>query len=144
METHDRFVQAIREKLARENLSVRAAALRANLPVRSIQAIMEGHVPSIERAAEIAKALGICFHIGAPEGEAPASSADPELIGLLTERIVKAYEDGVVKITPRRAAELAAVAHNRVVDETEDRNDRLLRIGEYIAELRYKLSDKTG
>ena len=144
METHDRFVQVIKEKLARENLSVRAAALRANLPVRSIQAIMEGHVPSIERAAEIAKALGICFHIGVPGDKAPASSADPELIGLLTERIVKVYEDGVATITPRRAAELAAAAHNRVVDETEDRNDRLLRVGEYIAELRHKLSDKTG
>ena len=83
METHDRFVQAIREKLAQENLSVRQAALRAGLPVRSVQGILEGHVPSIERAAKVAKALGICFHIGAPGGEAPASSAEPKLIGLL-------------------------------------------------------------
>ena len=70
METHDKFVQAIREKLARENISVRQAALRAGLPVRSVQGILEGHVPSIERAAEVARALGICFHIGVLESKA--------------------------------------------------------------------------
>ena len=144
METYDQFVQVIREKRARKNLSVRQAALRANLPVRSIQAIMEGHVPSIERAAEIAKALGICFHIGAPGDEASASSADRKLISLLTERIMRVYEDGTARITPRQAAELASSAHNRIADEIEDRNDRLLRVGEYIAELRHKLLDKTG
>ena len=144
MEAYDGFVQAIKEKLARKNLSVRQVALRANLPVRSVQGILEGHVPSIERAAEIAKALGICFYIGAPGGKAPAPSADRKLIGLLTERIMKAYEECGVKITPRKAAELAVQAQDHIVDETEDRNDRLLRAGECIAELRHKLSDKTG
>ncbi|MEG9884662.1 MAG: helix-turn-helix transcriptional regulator [Hyphomicrobiales bacterium] len=141
---HDKFVQAIREKLARENLSVRAVALRANLPVRSVQGILEGHVPSIERAAQVAEALGICFYIGAPGAGTPASSADPELIGLLTERVMKAYEECGAKITPRQAAELAIQAHDRIIDETEDRNDRFVRADEYVPELRRRLSDGTG
>ena len=144
METHDKFVQVIREKLARENISVRAAALRANLPVRSVQGILEGHVPSIERAAEIAKALEICFHIGASRDEAPASSADPELIGLLIERIVKVYEECGAEITPRHAAELAAALYNRIVNETKDRDDRFFRVGEYTTELRQRLSKGTS
>ena len=123
---------------------MRQAALRAGLPVRSVQGILEGHVPSIERAAKVARALGICFYIGAPEGETPSSSAEPELIGLLAERIMRTYEECGADITPRKAVELAVMVHNRIVAETEDRTDRLFRVGEYIAELRRRVSDGTA
>lgn len=87
--------------------------------------------------------MGICFYIGAPEGKAPAPSAEPKLIGLLTERIVKVYEECGAEITPGKSTELAATAHNRIVDETEDRKDRFVRAGEYIAKLRLWLTSKT-
>ncbi len=143
METHDRFVRAIREKLERKNLSVRATTLRAGLPVRGVQGILEGHVPSIDRAAEVARALGIRFYIGALESGGLTSSVDPELVGILAERILKAYKEREAGITPRRAAELAVQAHDRIVNETEDKDDRFVRVGEYIADLRRTLLGET-
>ncbi len=47
-------------------MSVRFAAISAGLPVRSVQGILEGHIPSIERAAEVASALGLEFYVGPP------------------------------------------------------------------------------
>ena len=69
MSVHSEFVQVVRGRLKARNLSLRAAASRAGLPVRSVQGVFEGHVPSIERAAEICRALGLEFYIGPPRGE---------------------------------------------------------------------------
>lgn len=66
MTVFEEFVAAIRRRLAEQGLSARAAALRAGLPVRSVNGILEGHVPSVERAAEVAAALGLEFYIGPP------------------------------------------------------------------------------
>ena len=63
------FVETIRGQLARKGISVRAAAISGGLPIRSVQGIIEGHVPSIERAGEVAKVLGLEFYIGPPRGE---------------------------------------------------------------------------
>ena len=76
MGVYDGFVATIRQQLAQKNLSVRAAARRAGLPVRSVQGILEGHIPSIERAAAVADALGLDFYVGPPRSE-PASAAPP-------------------------------------------------------------------
>ena len=64
MDERERFVAAIRNWLAQENMSVRAAAMRSGIPVRSFQGIMDGQQPSIGRAAEICEALDIDFRIG--------------------------------------------------------------------------------
>lgn len=75
MTVFEHFVAAIRERLAEQGVSARAAALRAGLPVRSVNGILEGHVPSVERAAEVAAALGLEFYIGPPRAPtAPPSS----------------------------------------------------------------------
>ena len=66
MDERERFVAAIRNWLAQENMSVRAAAMRSGIPVRSFQGIMDGQQPSIGRAAEICEALDIDFRIGPP------------------------------------------------------------------------------
>ena len=62
---------------------MRAVAMRSGIPVRSFQGILEGQQPSIGRAAEICRALGLEFYIGTPRGEggsepsqAPAATAD--------------------------------------------------------------------
>ena len=68
---HAGFVTAIRERLAARKLSARAAASNAGLPARSVQGVLEGHVPSIHRAAEICEALDLEFYLGpAPQPRA--------------------------------------------------------------------------
>ena len=74
MTVFEEFVAAIRRRLAEQGLSARAAALRAGLPVRSVNGILEGHVPSVERAAEVAAALGLEFYIGPPRSPAEPPS----------------------------------------------------------------------
>ena len=75
MTVFEHFVAAIRERLSEQGVSARAAALRAGLPVRSVNGILEGHVPSVERAAEVAAALGLEFYIGPTRAAtAPPSS----------------------------------------------------------------------
>ena len=75
MTVFEHFVAAIRERLAEQGVSARAAALRAGLPVRSVNGILEGHVPSVERAAEVAAALGLEFYIGPPRAPAAPPSS---------------------------------------------------------------------
>ena len=61
---HAGFVAAIRERLKARKVSARAAASNAGLPERSVQGVLEGHVPSIDRAAEICRALELEFYLG--------------------------------------------------------------------------------
>ena len=57
--------------MGRQNASIRAAALRSGVPVRSLHSILnDGRVPSINRAEELCKALGLEFYIGPPRGDA--------------------------------------------------------------------------
>lgn len=81
MEIYDDFVKAIRDRLVQENLSARAAAARAGLPTRSVQGILEGHIPSIERAAEVASALGLEFYVGPQRSTEQAIRAEPKPAG---------------------------------------------------------------
>ena len=82
---HAGFVTAIRERLAARKLSARAAASNAGLPARSVQGVLEGHVPSIDRAAEICEALDLEFRLGPvrsrdePPGTARAGRDGPGL-----------------------------------------------------------------
>ena len=69
---HDRFVSLLREVLEIRGESVRSVALRAGIPVSSLQGVFEGKTPSIDRAAQICDALGLQFHIGPPRGKALA------------------------------------------------------------------------
>ena len=77
---HDGFVAAIRERLKARKVSARAAASNAGLPERSVQGVLEGHVPSIDRAAQICRALDLEFTLGpvragaATAGESPGAA----------------------------------------------------------------------
>ncbi len=66
MGAYETFVTTLREELGRRKLSIRGAASHAGIPVRSVQSVLEGHIPSIERAAQIAVAFGWEFYIGPP------------------------------------------------------------------------------
>ena len=79
---YEEFVAAIRHRLAEEGISARGVALRAGLPIRSVNGILEGHVPSVERAAEVAAALGLEFYIGPPRTPAAPPRAGVMIPGL--------------------------------------------------------------
>ena len=51
---------------AQSGESYRSIAMRAGIPVRSLMGILEGHAPSIERAAEVCDAIGQELYIGPP------------------------------------------------------------------------------
>ena len=51
---------------AQSGASYRSIAIRAGIPVRSLMGILEGHAPSIDRAAEVCEAIGLEFYIGPP------------------------------------------------------------------------------
>ena len=78
---HAAFAAAIRERLAARKLSARAAASNAGLPERSVQGVLDGHVPSIERAARICAALDLEFHLGPAGARAPAREQPPGASG---------------------------------------------------------------
>ena len=88
----ENFVKQILDHLDAERLSVRAAALKSSVPVRSFQSIIEGKQPSIGRAEEICRALGLEFYIGPPrEPGGTDSPATPDIVP--PERIPKAITD---------------------------------------------------
>ena len=51
---------------AQSGESYRSIAMRAGIPVRSLMGVLEGHAPSIDRAAEVCEAIGLELYIGPP------------------------------------------------------------------------------
>ena len=88
------FVATIREQLEQKNISVRSAAIQAGLPVRSVQGILEGHIPSVERAAEVASALNLEFYIGPPRLK-PEQKELPEWMDLLVDTLEEHLRRGL-------------------------------------------------
>ena len=77
------LVSSIHSARERGHLSVRAIALRAGMPVRSLQNVLDGHVPSISRAEEICAALGLELYIGPPRSTGSEISGVPDSPGLV-------------------------------------------------------------
>ena len=65
---------------AQSGESYRSIAMRAGIPVRSLMGILEGHAPSIERAAEVCDAIGLELYIGPPReiGDSQPSQHAPD------------------------------------------------------------------
>lgn len=57
--------------------SVREVGERAGVPRRSVQGLLDGHIPSLDRAAAIAAALGLELYIGPPRDSAPPAPVAP-------------------------------------------------------------------
>ena len=83
---HAGFVAAIRERLKARKVSARAAASNAGLPERSVQGVLEGHVPSIDRAAEICRALDLEFYLGPVRSRVQGRAELPAAAGPKTAR----------------------------------------------------------
>ena len=88
---HAGFVAAIRQRLKARKVSARAAASDAGLPERSVQGVLEGHVPSIDRAAEICRALDLEFTLGPVRAGAATGAESP---GAAKPRIALGDRDG--------------------------------------------------
>ena len=111
MPTHHDIARALQAHKEASGESYRSVAARAGVPTRSLTAILEGHAPSVDRAAAICDALGLEFYIGpprTPDAEPPALSRKP-----IEEAVFAPAED------PDFANVVAALA-----DEYQANNDR--------------------
>ena len=72
MRPSDQLAQYVRRAT-----SVREVGERAGVPRRSVQGLLDGHTPSLDRAADIAAALGLELYIGPPRGSAPPAPVAP-------------------------------------------------------------------
>ena len=72
MAAHETLAEALRRA------SVKEIALRARVPRRSVQGLLDGHIPSIDRAEKIAAALGLEFYVGPPRDAAKPGSDVPD------------------------------------------------------------------
>lgn len=62
--TTDRLKNLIETELKRQNLTDQEAAREARLPANAFRALRHGHRPSIDRADDLCRALGITMMIG--------------------------------------------------------------------------------
>ena len=110
MPMHHDIARALQAHKDASGESYRSIAARAGVPTRSLTAIIEGHAPSVDRAADICGALGLEFYIGPPRtpDAAPGPLGRPE-----AEPAFAPAED------PDFAAVVAALA-----DEYQANNDR--------------------
>ena len=77
--TTDRLKGLIEAELQRQNLTDQEAARDARLPANAFRALRHGHRPSIDRAAELCRAIGITMTIGKTStGEDAADIAENE------------------------------------------------------------------
>ena len=100
----------------RDQRQIPSIAKSAGVPRRSVQSILEGKVPSLTRAEEIASALGLEFYIGPPR-----ESSDSAVVAQITQDkrdIVDGQETGLVSL-PRYDIEASAghgaLAHDDAV-----------------------------
>lgn len=78
------FPGIIRRRLVQTGQSQHRAALDHGLPQDSIRSVLDGHVPGLDRAAAICRALDLELYIGPPRGDPPwgplaVSAGFPEL-----------------------------------------------------------------
>ena len=69
----DRLQSLIEAELKRQDLTEQEAAREARLPANAFRAVRHGRRPSVDRADELCRALGISMTIGA---EAPVTSGN--------------------------------------------------------------------
>ena len=94
MGTYQNFVEKVRYELSAQGVSVRDIAARSGVPVRSLHGILgEGHVPSIERAAEIISALGLEVYIGPPREDSVSSRSPVERLEVTLREAIKALDE---------------------------------------------------
>ena len=99
MNSYAEIVDSIRRELESRDMSVRALATGAGLPPKSVQNVLDGKEPWVNRAAEICRALDLKFYVGPPRSD------------------VRKAEPAGVSLASLRDMETGARALNRVIIE---------------------------
>ena len=130
MDAHENFVNKVRSQLQAQNASVRSAARRSGIPVRSLHSILnDGRVPSIKRAEEICAALGLEFYIGLPRtGSDATSQAAPDERNLTGNDQFGALAGKLDDISAKLSSTMAALAQS--VDDEEPPGARPISVAE--------------
>ncbi len=98
------FAELLDEELGRRGVSPIRKALDAGLNRDAIRSVLRGRVPSVDRAAEICRALDLEFYIGPPRGEAEPSqapitaAADPPPVAELTAAVIEAVREEMASL----------------------------------------------
>ena len=72
------FAEAVRRRLAERGQSKFRAAVNSGLPQDAIRSVLNGHVPRLNRAEQICRALGMELHIGpSREVQVEADGTEP-------------------------------------------------------------------
>ena len=71
------FAQIVKERLSQTRQSLHGAAVSHGLPRDAVRSVLDGHMPRLDRAMDIAAALGLEFYIGPPRSEDAADIAEP-------------------------------------------------------------------
>ena len=72
------FAETVRRRLAERGQSQYRAAVNSGLPQDAIRAVLNGHVPRLNRAGQICRALGLELYIGpARDVQVKADGAEP-------------------------------------------------------------------
>jgi len=72
------FAEAVRRRLAERGQSRYRAAVNSGLPQDAIRSVLNGHVPRLNRAEQICRALGLELYIGpARDVQVEANGAEP-------------------------------------------------------------------
>ncbi len=72
------FAEAVRRRLAERGQSQYRAAVNSGLPQDAIRSVLNGHVPRLNRAEQICRALGLELYIGpSRDVQVEADGADP-------------------------------------------------------------------
>ena len=74
----DRLKRLIESELNRQDLTDEEAAREGKLPGNAFRALRKGHRPSIDRADELCRTLGISMTIGGEEPTTDGKSANLE------------------------------------------------------------------
>ncbi len=83
------FAEAVRRRLAERGQSQYRAAVDSGLPQDAIRAVLNGHVPRLNRAEQICRALGLELHIG------PSRDVQVEADGAESSRPLTRFDPSV-------------------------------------------------
>lgn len=125
MSYNESLKAALEAYKAQSGESYRSIAIRAGIPVRSLMRILEGHAPSIERAAEVCEAIGLELYIGPPReigGQQSSRHATDAEIDRVGDHRSTPDDSGVARTAlseDRRLADIIQV----LVDEFEALNE---------------------
>lgn len=140
----DSFAERLRAVIG--SASVNSFAEKSGVPEASVRSYLRGALPGIDKAAALARAGNVSLDwlwFGQDEGPsgatAVAGTLDAELMGRVTDAIVRLYKEERVSLAPIDLGRLAARKYAEIVSATESPEERLTMIKLMVVQLRAEL-----